>query len=469
MVKDNTKKSIKILTMILIGMVLLLSSFAKKPALAKEVAPSSPQAVVLATAEQPAADEATQKRIDELIKQLGSRNGSTLSSAVNSLVRIGKPAVQPLIKALGDQDAQVQARFSHERVVLHSWIIVILGQIGDAQAVPRLIKALGDRDQQVRTHAAKALGKIGDPRAVQPLKEAMGNKAIGDKNATFRQIIIMALGEIGDTRAVQFIINELGNEERLIRYQAIIQLGKIGDIQAVQPLIEVLEEVLEDEDVQVGVIAARALGKIGDTQAVQPLIKALGYKFISIPCSAARALGEIGDTQAVQPLIKALEDKSELVRQNVAKSLGEIGDLRAVQPLTKALEDSDPQVRGLAAAALEQIKSKVTPEEWAKVIGEKEPAEVKEEQALQTKILATAAQPAADEATQKKIDELIKQLGSNNRNNAVISLVKFGKPAVQSLIEALGDENMDVRRWAALALGEIGEPRAVQPLIKVLG
>jgi len=90
---------------------------------------------------------------------------------------------------------------------------------------------------------------------------------------------------------------------------------------------------------------------------------------------------------------------------------------------------------------------------------------------LQTKIFATAAQTTTDEATQKRIEELIAQLGNEDgftRGSAVNSLVRIGKSAVQPLIKALGDSNSDVRSSAATALGEIGDQRAVQPLKNLL-
>ena len=90
---------------------------------------------------------------------------------------------------------------------------------------------------------------------------------------------------------------------------------------------------------------------------------------------------------------------------------------------------------------------------------------------LQTKILTTAAQLTTDEATQKRITELIAQLGSISnyvRSSAFKALVKIGQPAVQPLSKALGDENVRVRSSAASALGEIGDPQAVQPLKNLL-
>ena len=52
---------------------------------------------------------------------------------------------------------------------------------------------------------------------------------------------------------------------------------------------------------------------------------------------------------------------------------------------------------------------------------------------------------------------------------ATASLIRAGKPAVAPLIEALQDEKYVVRQAAALALGDMGDPRAVEGLIERLG
>lgn len=49
----------------------------------------------------------------------------------------------------------------------------MLGEIGDPRAVDPLIEALKDEYSRVRSSAARALGEIGDPKAVDPLTEAL--------------------------------------------------------------------------------------------------------------------------------------------------------------------------------------------------------------------------------------------------------------------------------------------------------
>ena len=49
-----------------------------------------------------------------------------------------------------------------------------LGELGDARAVPDLVRALNDKYWPVQRAAATALGRIGDPAAVSSLKKAAG-------------------------------------------------------------------------------------------------------------------------------------------------------------------------------------------------------------------------------------------------------------------------------------------------------
>lgn len=67
---------------------------------------------------------------------------------------------------------------------------------------------------------------------------------------------------------------------------------------------------------------------------------------------------------------------------------------------------------------------------------------------------------------------LIEQLDSEDwkvRSKAAGELVKIGKPAVPELLEALTGEATTARSHAADALGDIKDPRAVEPLIWALG
>ncbi len=67
----------------------------------------------------------------------------------DALGRIGPPSVEPLIKAMEDDNKQRRSVAARA-----------LGRIGDPRAVRPLEKALEDEDKEVRTQARKALKKI---------------------------------------------------------------------------------------------------------------------------------------------------------------------------------------------------------------------------------------------------------------------------------------------------------------------
>ena len=83
--------------------------------------------------------------------------------------------------------------------------------------VDDLVRAVTeDTNYKVRVQAALVLGKLGDPRAVQPLI-----KALADQNKTVRGIAASALGQLGDSAAVDPLRGLLRREtDPFVRGQA---------------------------------------------------------------------------------------------------------------------------------------------------------------------------------------------------------------------------------------------------------
>jgi HEAT repeat protein len=96
--------------------------------------------------------------IDKLIEDLKSDEWDVSRNAVKVLIGDVR-AVEPLIKTV--RDGTLSADEVGE----------VLGEIGEP-AMESLIKALKDKNEDVRTQAQRALGRIGDARAVEPLIKA---------------------------------------------------------------------------------------------------------------------------------------------------------------------------------------------------------------------------------------------------------------------------------------------------------
>ena len=121
-------------------------------------------------------------------------------------------------------------------------------------------------------------------------------EALGHSDRVFRQFAAVVLGKIKDPRAVEPLITALQDADSGVRGKAAVALGKIGDPRAVEPLIT----ALKDADNSVRTKAAEALVKIG-TPAVDPLIGTLRDPDGGVWEGALEVLVRIG-TPAVDPL-----------------------------------------------------------------------------------------------------------------------------------------------------------------------
>lgn len=219
-------------------------------------------------------------------------------------------------------------------------------------------------------------------------------------------------------------VDRLGTIETTIVKQIPTEEKEVSQIVYTVSQMDSLIEALGDEDLVKRSSAAQALSQIGDPRAVEPLIEFM-KKEKRLSRYAVRYLSMIGEP-AVKPLIEALRDENSLIRRLASSGLGRIGE-PAVEPLIKTLEDEDENVRYGAVDALGRI-----------------------------------GDPRA-------VEPLIKTLGDKEVGRAAWSaLSKMGRPAVKPLIKALKDEDPRVREGAARALGELSDPRAIEPLEKAL-
>jgi len=163
-----------------------------------------------------------------------------------------------------------------------------------------------------------------------------------------RQYAAYLLGEAKNPRAIQPLIEALADFDKSVREQATLALSSIGKA-AVEPLAAAMKEPKWETRYR----AAEALGKIADEKAVKPLIAALKDNREHVRYMAAKGLRELGDSDALEPMIILLKDENKYVRMMAVRALGAIGGKKATAALTKALEtEKNEQVRETIAEAL---------------------------------------------------------------------------------------------------------------------
>jgi HEAT repeat protein len=124
--------------------------------------------------------------LQEWARRLNDDDPEQRLEAVKSLGDSNDPkAVDYLVQAVGDSDPRVEAK-----------AVDYLGHIHAADATPFLIQKLftvGTK-QKLRHRILMSLGKIGDPRASEPILQYV----MQDNNLDTRGAGIFAIGEIGD-------------------------------------------------------------------------------------------------------------------------------------------------------------------------------------------------------------------------------------------------------------------------------
>lgn len=238
---------------------------------------------------------------------------------------------------------------------------------------------------------------------------------------------IKALGDTRNSEFVELLLPALKDENSAVRGQAVASLGNIGDPRATIMLLSVFEQ----DKITVRSIAARALGQIGDERAAPLLIKALVEKDQWLHESVYEALCKFKSTQTVDLLIAALKDNNWRVRCVASTILGKKGIVRALPTLIELIDnDKNRRVKEAAVKAVGLIEQPETKLYYGTVLDVIE------------------------------ADERIKIIASLS--------IKRDDQSLDLLIQALGDEDKQVKSFAVNALGARGDLWAVKPLIKAL-
>ncbi|GEM_PF-6647675 len=336
----------------------------------------------------------------------------------------------------------------------------------DPRLAPPLLEYLGlEPEPAWWPEAILALGETGSPDAYDPLIKFTNQPLIKStqypENAEIittriRVNAVSALGALHDIRAVDPLIALCKDADPLVRKYAPISLGKLGDKRAVDIAIS----LLQDSDPEVRFGAAYALGDLKDPRAIKPLAQLInipvnghaGYQRMA--ASAIRDIlratgGGLKDDEVFNLLLTALNDPktNESVREGVAMALGVAVDPRAVDPLLKAAQDPSSSY-GIKSAAFNAL------------------AHYKDDR-IKTLAIAELNNPNSnliwDAARVLAKSEGINALGaliggfSNPKKDASDFIQKviirdIGVPAVEPLIDALGNNDPAIRQGVANTL-----------------
>jgi HEAT repeat protein len=254
-------------------------------------------------------------------------------------------------------------------------------------------------------------------------------------------------------REAKRIIAQLADVTK--RERAASELIRLG-ADALPPLIE----SLQTRDPHLVSLYQQILARI--PSATPALIKALNTADPIIRGRVAEVFTINKDRSAVPALLEALAGEFFTARSRAALALGKIGDVKAIQPLLRSLKDPEAEVRIAACLALGFFKDPTTFDEITNVLLDDPKIEVRQAAA---KALGNTGHPAALPYLMEALHDSYWWYEREDTAGELLSAIeRMGDAAVNLLIEALQDKEGTVRKFAAILLGKLGDPRAIEPL-----
>lgn len=221
-----------------------------------------------------------------------------------------------------------------------------LGLAGATEAVSLLIGRLSDRSRYVREATVRALGRIGDERALPSLARLFAEP--GEAGAGIVYGALLAFG----TDAAPVFDEGLRSPNEHVRVASVFGLGSVLEPRAA---IGQAERMLGDESPLVRASAAQVLERLGSGSVPAGLVHATHDEQRSVRRAAVSALASYDDPQALQLALHALDDPDRDAAIRAGETLVRLGSLpRVGAEARRAVETTDawPLERARVLASL---------------------------------------------------------------------------------------------------------------------
>ena len=319
----------------------------------------------------------------------------------------------------------------------------------------------------VRSEVARALGVIKGETVIEPLVRALED----DGRATVRQSAAWGLGEVKGDPTIPPLVNALKKDKQgVVRQEAAIALGKIKGQKVVDPLVDALKN---DKYETTRFQAAKALREIqaGDKGLVDVVKKGLGnfddgYEVQSVQDEVIGALIKDGNLATSEFAVEALRSANdEWTRWALVHVIGTLSKKPALDAMVAELNHPSFVVRKRATETLGGFKERRVVDSLIAVLENTD--EMKS-------IRAGAANALAGLKDERAATALLNALTDENAEIRLKAITGLGNlkdaKVVAKLSEILENplEPDDIRAAAAAALGNIGDKTAETVLIRAL-
>ena len=234
-----------------------------------------------------------------------------------------------------------------------------------AFTLEQAIANLKTGDPGQRYYASWWLGRfrVRTPEVIDALIEALADETdrTPDGGYPLRRNAARALGKLGELRAVPALINCLSCSDFYVREAAAQSLGLLGDRTCVPSLLQFLAGGVDasadsSRATEPYEAVIEALGALGATEAIPLIQPFLEHPTELIQYAAARALYQLTqDAHYGSRLVAALSGNKLQLRRAVLADLGAIGYLPAAEAIAQTLAENSLKLMSLKGLLEHQV------------------------------------------------------------------------------------------------------------------
>ncbi|MCF4967476.1 HEAT repeat domain-containing protein [Nostoc sp. CMAA1605] len=239
--------------------------------------------------------------------------------------------------------------------------------------VEQAIANLQGEDLGLRVYAAWWLGRfrVNEPVAIDVLIASLEDEDDRTDAGGYplRRNAARALGKLGDKRAVPALIHSLECSDFYVREAAAQSLEMLGDLSCIPRLIELLNDQVPGtlpapEPPQLAQpfdAILEALGTLGAQEAIPDILPFLDHFVPRVQFAAARAMYQLTPepqlaSQYGDRLVQALANDDLQLRRAVLADLGAIGYLPAADAIAQTLAENSLKLISLKGVLEAQLK-----------------------------------------------------------------------------------------------------------------
>jgi HEAT repeat protein len=323
-------------------------------------------------------------------------------------------------------------------------------------AVPTLVAAFEAPGAEVRKAAARALGSIGDPAALEPLAKLVGS---ADK-AEAAQAELAAQGILEGLSQNQ-VSERVGSQNPIVARLAVRALPKFANDGRNAPVMALLKEQLRSQDAASRQAAAYALARVKDESVIGDLLPLATDADPAVREQVAVALGWSQNPAAGETLVKLLGDADSDVKRAAAESIAQQKVVPARDVLLQYVQYGKPEVRRAVMRALSAIAQPEDKERLIEVF-----LNALFDQDVQVKLIVIEGlRPIRDQRVVTGLSGAVIDPNVEVQKAAITALAETKDAnAMEGIARALFADSKEVKLLAIDALGQLGQENAVKPL-----